>query len=722
MRNVSQTKYGLIGILVGMLFVAGSWGLDIWLIGGSPSFVSIVSLYINNPLHFAILTAALVIGGLGLGIDMLERRAKRYLTKSELRYHVALDKISDGVITMDKWGAIASLNPAAALLFGYEPGEAVGRKTEILMPEKYRPSYKKGLEHYFSGKGSKIVGGGPVELEGLKKSGEVFSISISLNDFTIGGDRLVTGIVRDITGEKQLPMETAGSAADLTRLIDTSNAPIFGIDPEGRVNEWNQTTAKISGFDKAEVMGRELVVDFITEEYKESVDGVFAKALRGDDTVNFEFPLYTKDKQRVDVLLNATARRDVEGNIVGVIGVGQDITLLKQKEFALQQAQKMEAVGQLTGGIAHDFNNLLSIVQGNLRFLEGDIGEVSDDIKLLFADALSAVEDGSELTARLLRFSSNRNLEPMTKEVNVTIENFHRLVIRTIGDKISVVLKLTEEELFVRVNPSQFENTLLNLVINARDAMPKGGEVIIMSEPISYAEAKRIAGQYDVEQFHNQEFVKISVHDPGEGIPRDIISQIIDPFFTTKEAGAGTGLGLSMVDSFVKTSSGFLRINSEVGEGTIVEMCFPSMPKPKDAPSKDVTTSRESIFSKTILVVEDEPRVRRVAVRTLRELNYKIIEAENADMAMSIIESGEEIELVFSDILMPGDKDGRMLGDWVTEHYPAMKVVLTSGYSKGKGDERNPLHDENLTKYPIVRKPYRQNALADIIQAEWDDN
>ena len=724
MLKVSQIKYGLIGFALGSLFVTGSWALDMWLIGDSANYGSIVS-YIHKHLHFVILTAPLVIGGLGIAIILLDKKAKRYFaeTRVELRYRATLDKMSDGVITMNKWGVIVTLNPAGELLFGYKPREAVGQTIEILMTEKYRQAHKKGMERYSSVGGITPVDRGPLEIEGLKKSGKVFPISVSRhNDFIVNGDRLVTVIIRDISREKQLQMAAARSAAELTELIDTANAPIFGIDPEGRVNEWNQTAVRISGFDKAEVMGRELVVDFITEEYKESVDAVFAKALLGEDTANFEFPLYTKDMQRVDVLLNATTRRDVEGNIVGVIGVGQDITLLKQKESALQQAQKMEAVGQLTGGIAHDFNNLLSIVQGNLRFLEQDLGEVNDDIKLLFEDALSAVEDGSELTARLLRFSSDRNLQPMTKEVNVTIENFYRLMIRTIGDKISLDLKLAEEELFVRVDPSQLDNSLLNLVINARDAMPRGGEVIIMAELISYAEAKRIAGQYDINEFHNQEFVKISVRDKGEGIRPDIINNVIEPFYTTKEVGAGSGLGLSMVYSFVKTSGGILRINSEVGEGTVVEMYFPSMPKPKNAQSEDVAKSREAILSKTILVVEDEPRVRRVAVRTLRDLNYKTIEAENADMAMSIIESGAEVDLVFSDILMPGDKDGRMLGDWVTEHYPEIKVVLTSGYSKGKADERNPLHDENPTRYPIVRKPYRRNALADILKSAWDDN
>jgi CheY-like chemotaxis protein len=357
-----------------------------------------------------------------------------------------------------------------------------------------------------------------------------------------------------------------------------------------------------------------------------------------------------------------------------------------------------------------------------LRFLQEDLGKVDGDITLLFDDALSAVDDGIELTGRLLRFSSNRNLRPMVQEVNEAMEKFYRLMSRTIGEKVSLALSLPEEKLFVSVDPSQLENSLLNLVINARDAMPNGGEISVMAEKIDYTEAKREAEKSGMNELSLQDFIKISVRDQGEGIEPSILDRIIEPFFTTKDVGAGTGLGLSMVYSFLKTSGGFLRINSEVGEGTVVEMYFPSMSEEKKSSAEEVAVSRKSKTSKTILVVEDEPRVRRVTIRDLRVLNYKTIEAENADMAMSIIESGEEIDLMFSDILMPGDMDGRMLGDWVKEHYPEIKVVLTSGYSKGKGEEKASLSNEELTKYSIVRKPYRIGVLAESIQGAFDGN
>ena len=509
--------------------------------------------------------------------------------------------------------------------------------------------------------------------------------------------------------------------AELIQFIDSANAPIFGIDTEGRVNEWNQKAASLTGFGKEEVMGQDLVTEFITDEFKESVSTVLKEALAGKEAANYEFPLFTKDGKRLE-LLNATTRRDIDNNIIGVIGVGQDITGERGKDLALRQSQKMEVVGQLTGGLAHDFNNLLSIVQGNLRFLQEDLGKVDGDITLLFDDALSAVDDGIELTGRLLRFSSNRNLQPMVQEVNEAMEKFYRLMSRTIGEKVSLVLSLPEERLFVSVDPSQLENSLLNLVINARDSMPNGGEISITAEKIDYTEAKRDAKQSGMNELSRQDFIKISVRDQGEGIEPSILDRIIEPFFTTKDVGAGTGLGLSMVYSFLKTSGGFLRINSEVGEGTVVEMYFPSMSEEKKSSTEEVAASHKSIISKTILVVEDEPRVRRVTIRDLRGLNYKTIEAGDADMAISIIESGAEIDLMFSDILMPGDLDGRMLGDWVKEHYPEIKVILTSGYSKGKGEEKASLSNKELTKYLIVRKLYRIDVLAEIIQGAFDGN
>ena len=661
-----------------------------------------------------------IVGVIGVGQDITaESLARKESERTLAELTQLIDTANAPIFGIDAAGQVTEWNQSTVRISGFEKAEVLGRDlVQDFITEEHKASVKEVLDNALRGEETANF-----EFPLYTKKGS--RLDVLLNASTrrdLEGNIIgVIGVGQDITSENLARKESERTSSELTQLIDTANAPIFGIDAEGRVTEWNQSAARITGFEKQEVLGRYMVQDFITEEYKDSVKGVFDKALGGEETSNFDFPLYTKDEQRLEILLNASTRRDVEGKIVGVIGVGQDITSLKEKEFALQQSQKMEAVGQLTGGLAHDFNNLLSIVQGNLRFLQEDLGTVSNEITLLFEDALSAVEDGVELTGRLLQFSSNRNLQPRMQDVNEAMDKFYRLMSRTIGEKISLDLRLPEESLSVSVDPSQLENALLNLVINARDAMPRGGQINITAEKMSNEKTKQQVKQTEMNELTNKDFVKISVCDQGEGINPNIIDRITEPFFTTKDVGAGTGLGLSMVYSFLKTSGGFLRINSEVGEGTAVEMYFPSMGEVKTASPMEVSTSRKSNFSKTILVVEDEPRVRRVTVRDLRGLNYKTIEAGNADMAVSIIQSGVEIDLMFSDILMPGDMDGRMLGDWVKEYYPEIKVVLTSGYSKGKGDAKKPLSNEDLTKYAVVRKPYRINLLAESIQATFDE-
>ena len=626
-----------------------------------------------------------------------------------------IDTANAPIFGIDAEGNVNEWNQKSAEITGFDADEVMGKSlVNDFIRENHRELVNEVLQKALKGDNTSNF-----EFPLYTKNNNLVRVLLNATTRRNAEGRIVgvIGVGQDITAESLARKESERTLAELTQLIDTANAPIFGIDAAGQVTEWNQSTVRISGFEKAEVLGRDLVQDFITEEHKASVKEVLDNALRGEETANFEFPLYTKKGSRLDVLLNASARRDLEGNIIGVIGVGQDVSLLKEKENSLQQAQKMEAVGQLTGGLAHDFNNLLSIIQGNLRFLQNDLEDVDDDIQLLFEDALSAVSDGTELTGRLLQFSSNRGLQQIVQEVNETMEKFYRLMSRTIGEKISLVLNLPEEKLFVSIDSSQLENSLLNLVINARDAMPNGGEICVRAEKIDYTKAKQAAKHGDMNELSNQEFVKVTVSDQGTGIDPDIITRITEPFFTTKDVGAGTGLGLSMVYSFLKTSGGFLRVESEVGEGAVVEMYFPSVKGEKNLSTESSVVSSKSVSSKTILVVEDEPRVRRVTIRDLRGLNYKTIEAGNADMAMSIIKSGEQIDLVFSDILMPGDMDGRMLGDWVEEYYPEIKVVLTSGYSKDKDVVKDSLSNKDLAKYPIIRKPYRINVLAEGIQS-----
>ncbi len=502
--------------------------------------------------------------------------------------------------------------------------------------------------------------------------------------------------------------------AELSQLINTANAPIFGIDTEGKINEWNQQTAKITGFSKEDVMGRDLVEGFITEDNKSSVKQVLNNALKGDEIANYEFSLNSKEGEYIELLLNATTRRDMEGNITGVIGIGQDITELRKNENALNQAQKMEAVGQLTGGIAHDFNNLLSVIKGNLRFLQEDIGQTTVEINELFEDAMSAADDGAELTQRMLAFSRAKTLQPEIKNANDIIEKFARFLSRTLAAGVELDIDLSDDDLFINIDPSQLENALLNLSLNARDAMPEGGTITIGATQYHHGDGDGVKYSCSLRE---GDYVKISVTDTGSGISYEDLQHVYEPFFTTKEIGKGSGLGLSMVFGFTQQSQGACHIDSTLGQGTTVSMYFPETidDKTHDVDSKEEKEEKEELSShgpKVILVVEDEPRVRRVTLRDLKNLGYITLEAENADMAKIIIESGEHIDLLFSDVLMPGEMDGHMLSVWTKENHPKIKVILTSGFSKGKTDANK----DQAHLFPLLRKPYTIDKLAKLIR------
>jgi len=501
-------------------------------------------------------------------------------------------------------------------------------------------------------------------------------------------------------------------ASELNQLIDTANAPIFGVNTRLQVNEWNQAVAEITGYEKDEVLNCLFVHEFIGVDNKDEVGKILRDAMAGEETANYEIHLRTKEGVMATLLFNTTTRRDMEGNIIGVIGVGQDITELRQKEDSLQRALKMEAVGQLTGGIAHDFNNLLSIIGGNLRFLQQDVGETSVEINELFEDAMSAVADGSELTQRLLAFSRTRSLQSETKNVNESIEKFIRFLARTLGENIDLTVDLTDEDLFISIDPSQLESALLNLSINARDAMPEGGTITIGVSRYRHGDGD---GDGDGDGYGYEvplvegDYIEVSVTDTGTGISSEALQHVFEPFFTTKEVGKGSGLGLSMVYGFTHQSDGACHVSSQPGEGTRVSMFFPEV---MDNRTPDVNEEESAVESfpgaAVILVVEDEPRVRRVTLRDLKKLGYKTLQAENAAVAKAMIESGKPVDLLFSDVLMPGEMDGHMLGIWTEENYPQIKIVLTSGYSKGKAD----VSEGKAQPFPMIRKPYSIQELA----------
>ena len=700
----------LIVALIGLPYIFVGWSLAIYSAKLPWALSSIVSIHEINYLIFLFDMVPVLLGLVLILVFRVYFKEKDddNLFAQESILKSVLERMADGFVTISEEGIILSANTAIEKMFGYPENEIVGKNVNILMPDAYASNHNAIISRLRTFGVQGMAGKSGREVEGKKRDGTIFSLSITVSEMYLEGRRKFNGVVRDVTDVKQAQAEALRTADELTLFVDTANAPIFGIDSGGLVNEWNQASEKITGFTKAEVLGKDLVSEFITDEYKAPVKQVLDNALHGNETANYEFPLYTKTSQRVDVLLNATTRRDVDGVITGVIGVGQDITELRQKQAALNQASKMESVGQLTGGIAHDFNNLLSVIDGNLRFLQQDIGNVSDDITELFDDAMSAATDAAELTARLLAFSRNRGLKPELKNANEAIDNFSRFLSRTLGKANELQTELSEEALYIMVDTAQLENALLNLAINARDAMADGGNITLRSERYHCSERADLKENNQAGIMLNPgDYVVVSVEDTGAGIEQEDLVRVFEPFFTTKEIGKGGGLGLSMVYGFVQQSSGQCVVRSKIGEGTKVSMYFPEAQYMEQDKSSIDEKKIAFADSEVILVVEDEPRVLRVTLRDLKRLGYRTLEANNASMAKTMIDSGQKIDLVFSDVLMPGDIDGQMLGLWVEKNHPLIKVVLTSGFTKRKTEV-----GENESSFPLLRKPYTIEALA----------
>ena len=720
MNKDLMTRFTLVGFVFGLAFPAIAWAVDLYVMGLPLRLASITAIHQNNAIHYVVDTAPLILGMTFfiIGIFYSQAANKNYSSSSALLLNTILETMVDGFITVDDHGAVLSYNRGAKDIFGYTEKEILGKNIKVFMTNTDSKEYDQYLVNSKKTGVSHLAGISGREVQAKSKDGSIFPLTVTISEIFIGNERRFVGVLRDITDVKLAQAESVRVADELTQLVDTANAPIFGIDSKGLVNEWNQTAAKITGYIKSEVLGKDLVAEFITDEYKAPVKQVLDNALRGQETANYEFPLYTTGGQRVDVLLNATTRRNVDGLITGVIGVGQDITELRQKESALNQSRKMETVGQLTGGIAHDFNNLLSIIGGNLRFLRQDLGEIDQEVEELIEDAMSATNDGADLTARLLAFSRNRILKPELKNVNDAIENFSRFLSRTLGKTIDLKTELPDDHLFINVDTSQLENALLNLAINARDAMPEGGNIVIKA-------AQYVVGGIAEKQTENSmelalqagKYVVVSVEDSGVGISDEHLAHVYEPFFTTKDVGKGSGLGLSMVYGFIQQSNGQCIIRSKVGKGTTVSMYFPEARNLRETSTKSDIKPMELAESEVILVVEDEPRVRKITVRDIEKLGYKTIEAPDAITAQDIIKSGEKIDLVFTDVLMPGEMDGQMLGLWIENTHPRIKVVLTSGYTKRR-ESKETMSDI----FPIVRKPYKIAVLADQLSTTLYEN
>jgi signal transduction histidine kinase/DNA-binding response OmpR family regulator len=386
----------------------------------------------------------------------------------------------------------------------------------------------------------------------------------------------------------------------------------------------------------------------------------------------------------------------------GFLIAAADVTARVQAEATVRQAQKMEAVGHLTGGVAHDFNNLLQIISANLDLAAADARDNPKTAERL-QNAVSAVERGSRLTGQLLAFARRQALDPRSTNLGRLLQDMTDLLRRTLGERVEVESIVSGGLWNTLVDPTQVENAILNLAINARDAMPDGGKLTIevanafLDDAYAAQHVEVTAGQY----------VMLGVSDTGTGMPAAVVARVFDPFFTTKPEGKGTGLGLSQVYGFVKQSGGHVKIYSEPGHGTTVKIYLPRTRKPQEGLDAVVTTNVVG-GSETILVVEDDAGVRAAVVDILSDLGYTVLKAENAEQGLAVISSGAHIDLMFTDVVMPGPINTRDFARRAQELRPGLKVLYTSGYTQNAIVHNGRLDEDAF----LLSKPYRKDELA----------
>lgn len=539
----------------------------------------------------------------------------------------------------------------------------------------------------------------------------------------IAGWRLATlrrhnRALSQLADERRVAEEkTSVLAESLRRLIDGANAPIIAVDTKLHVTEWNAAAANITKTAGRDAKGQHLIDEFAPLRERERLTSIFEQALSGENTVAFEFPLtppHHADTHGPDIMLlfSVTPQYDVTGKIVGAIGVGQDASELKRTEEVLRRSQKMDVVGQLAGGVAHDFNNLLAIMIGNLDLALEDAGEGSAASGQI-EKVLAAASKASNLTAKLLSFSRQSVQAASPLNVNSVILSVIELATKSLTSKITVKTALAEDLWLSDIDPRDLEDALINLSLNARDAMPDGGQLLIQTQNMELGE--NYCGQQP--GVVPGDYVMLSIGDTGAGIPQDVVPKIFDPFFTTKETGKGTGLGLAMVYAFIKRSGGHIDLQTKQGYGTTFRIFLPR--SQSSGLKTDPAKAPDALIggTETILVVDDEEELLQMVTITLTRAGYTVLSAADGSEAIELLEASPSIDLLLSDVVMPGKLNGLEVARMAQVKYPKLPIIMTSGFAEKMryGEDYVDLLSNLLVK------PYRRVALLQRIREALDE-
>jgi PAS domain S-box-containing protein len=615
------------------------------------------------------------------------------LFESERRFRLLVEGVVDYAIYMlDPHGIITNWNAGAKRIKGYNPEEVVGRHFEMfyLPADRETGTPARALET--------ARNKGKFEAEGwrVRKDGTKFYASVVIDALYEEGQLIgFAKITRDITERVKVADALKESERHFRLLVSgVTDYALYMLDPNGIVTNWNAGGQRIKGYSPEEIIGQHFSRFYSDAD---QAAGRPARALR----LALENGRYEEEGWRVrkdgtffwaSVVIDPI--RDDDNKLLGFAKITRDISErreaqqnMEKVQRQLAESQKLDALGQLTGGVAHDFNNLLMIITGGLHTLKKIAG---DDAKGL--QAVEAIETASQrgtaLTRQLLSFARRQSVNPQTVDLRDRIYSIRAVLNTGLGSSVELHLEVDQGVWPVTVDPAEFETALVNLVINARDAMPRGGSVRVRANNIHIDDDIR-----------KGDYVAIKVQDTGVGIPPDLIGKVFDPFFTTKAIGKGTGLGLSQVHGFAHQAGGTVAVTSELGQGTTFTIHLPRSEPVAKAAEAEVS----SISSGTVLLVEDNPDVATASISLLEQLGYCVRWVSDAEAALKAIDR-DDIDLVVSDIVMPGIMDGLGLARSIKQRHPGLPILLATGYSNTAQSAR--------LDFPILRKPYQIHELS----------
>jgi two-component system cell cycle sensor histidine kinase/response regulator CckA len=659
----------------------------------------------DGTVHYMRASAEVIRDGIGQPIRMTgvnyDITGRVHSEEARMRLAAIVTASDDAIFSKTLDGVITAWNPGAERLFGYSANEAIGQRAAMLFPPDQLQAEMEILARLARGESVKQFDTVRIRKDGTPVDVSVMVSPISYPDSTITS---FASISRDITERKTAEERLR----KLSHAVEQSPALVVITDKAGNVEYVNPKFTQVSAYQLEDVLGKNPRIWKSGETSQEEYQKLWTTITAGGEW-HGEFLNRTKDGEVYRASAALSAIRDATGNITHFLSVAEDVTARRSMEEQYRQAQKMEGIGQLASGVAHDFNNILAVIQMQAGLLkEGH--NLSPEHDALADDIGHAVERAAALTRQLLLFSRKEVLRAQDLDLNQSIESVLKMLRRTIGEAVQMKLNLAAEPMWLHADAGMLDQVLLNLCVNARDAMPAGGQLVIETSGVVFdAEA---ASQ--TANMRPGSFVCLTVSDTGCGIPSESFSKIFEPFFTTKEVGKGTGLGLSTVFGIIEQHHGWINVYSEVGHGTTVRICLPRLPQRSGRKSPEPSLTAMPGGNETILLVEDEPAVRNVTIRALTRLGYQVLDASNAFEALAVWKAHrDEIQLVLTDMVMPGGMNGIQLGAELLKDRPTLKVIYASGYSADVAGADFPLMDG----VNFLTKPYDRARLAQTVRA-----